>query len=83
MITGFFLTIFAVILNFFVNLLPIYAFPPQISDAIQKIWIYINSFSFLFPVNTLLSVLLIAMIFHGTVIAWHFAHVVMRYLRGR
>jgi len=83
MITGFFLTVFVVVLQFFTNLLPIVAYPQEIANAIVSIWYYINSFSFLFPVSTLLQVLAIAFIFHATTIAWHFGHMIARYLRGR
>jgi len=83
MITGFFLQIFVTVLGFFVSLLPLTPYPVDVANAILSVWDYINAFSFLFPVTTLLQVLTIAFLFHATVIAWHFAHMVARYLRGR
>lgn len=83
MITGFFLRIGYVILNFFVGVLPIAAFPTQITSAIQVIAGYMNAWSFIFPVATLLQVLAVAFVYHFAIMAWHYAHLIGRYLRGR
>jgi len=87
MITGFFLQIGLTLLQFFVGLLPLatgsFAFPTGITSAIQTIWYYINSVSFLLPVSTLLSALTIAMLFHGTLLLWRLAHLIGGYIRGR
>lgn len=83
MITGFFLNIGLTLITYFVNLLPVRPFPTEIAGAITAIVGYMNAFSFIFPVGTLLTVLGLALTFHLTVILWNFSHLVLRYLRGR
>jgi len=53
MITGFFLNIWFVILNYLINLLPTAPFPQIITDSWYIIWGLMNSVNFLFPVNQL------------------------------
>jgi len=83
MITGFFLQIGLSLLQFFVGLLPVIAFPTQITTAFQTVWGYVNAFSFIFPVATLVQVLVIAGIFHLTILGWRMANWVGGYLRGK
>lgn len=83
MITGFFLRVLYIIMAFFVGLLPSSVFPPEITQGVQTAWYWINAFSWLFPVGTLLSVLALATLFHGSLIIWHGGHLVLRYIRGR
>jgi len=83
MITGFFLQIGLAFISFIVGVLPIAQFPPEITASIVSIGQYLNAWSYIFPVGTLLQVLAAAFIFHGTVAAWHFLHLIARYIRGR
>jgi len=83
MITGFFLQVFYAVIAFFVGLLPVSDFPTQITSAIQAAWYYINSFSYIFPVGTLLTIIGIATIFHAAVLFWRLAHLVGGYIRGK
>lgn len=83
MITGFFLKIGFIILNFFVQLLPVVAFPQAITDAVTTVAGYLNAWTFIFPVGTLFLVLTIAFLFHFAFMAWHYGHLILRYLRGR
>jgi len=83
MITGFFLKILYVLISFFVGLLPVAVFPTEITVAINTVWYYINGFSWLFPLGTLLSVITVATLFPATIIFWRYGHLVLRYLRGR
>lgn len=83
MITGFFLSMGLALLSFFVGLLPVVVFPAAITSAVQTIWYYINSVSFLLPVGTLLTVLVLAMSFHGAILLWRLAHLIGGYIRGR
>lgn len=83
MITGFFLRIGFIVLNFVVGLLPVIAFPTAITSAVVAVAGYINAWSYIFPVGTLFTVLTLAMIFHIAVIVWKYAHLVGRYIRGR
>jgi len=82
MIIGFFLQIFYMFLAFVINLLPVYAIPTGITQAIATIWGDINAWSFIFPVATLAQVLVVAMIFHGAIFAWHYFHLIFRKIRG-
>jgi len=83
MITGFFLQIFYTILEFFLNLLPVAPFPTEIGSAIAQTWGYIQAWSFLFPVSTLLAALGIAFTYHAAIFVWHLSHMVGGYIRGR
>jgi len=83
MITGFFLSIGFVVLQFFVQLLPVVAYPSGISSAIVTVAGYLNAWTFIFPVGSLFSVLVVAFIFHFSIMAWHYGHLILRYLRGR
>jgi len=83
MIIGFFLRIGFIVLNFVVGFLPVVAFPTAITNAVVAVAGFINAWSYIFPVSTLFTVLTLAMIFHLTVIAWKYAHLLGRYIRGR
>jgi len=83
MITGFFITILAKFLELFLSVLPVQPFPTQIHDAILSAWGFVNAFSYIFPVATLLQVLAIAMVYHGAILLWRLSHLVGGYLRGR
>lgn len=83
MITGFFLKIFYTLILFFVDLLPVIAFPSQISSAFTTITGYVNSMSFLLPIGTLITVLSYALVFHVSILLWRLANLVASYIRGR
>jgi len=83
MITGFLLSIMYGFLSFMVGLLPTTSLPTGITDAITLIWGYINAWSYIFPVGTLLSALGIAFAFHGALLLWRFIHLIGGYIRGR
>jgi len=83
MITGFLLSIFYVVIAFFIGLLPVIAFPEQILSAFTTIIGYVSALSWLLPIGTLLTVLGYALIFHGAVLLWRLVHIVGRYIRGR
>jgi len=82
MITGFFITIITVVVSFFVSVLPVYDMPTQWFDAVNLIWGYVNALNFLLPISTLLQVLVIAMLFHGTIFLWHFSLKIYHMIRG-
>ena len=73
MIVGFFFSIAASLVMFFVNLLPVYAIPQGWFDAVNFIWGMLNALNFLLPVATLLQVLGIAIFVHVSVLLWHLA----------
>jgi len=83
MITGFLLQIIYAFLNFLVGLLPAGAtFPPSWLAAVNTIWGYINSFSFIIPVDVMLYCLGVAFTFHLFVFAWKALHWIYGLIRG-
>jgi len=82
MITGFFLQIGYTLVAFFVGLLPVIAMPSGWTNAISLIWYYLNSFSFLFPVSTLVQVLTFAIIFHVALLGYDIALKAYHMIRG-
>jgi len=71
------------ILAYFVSLLPQGSPLPSIWIAdVYTIWSYINSFSFIVPVDTLLYCLGIAMTFHLFIFAWKSMHWLYGLIRG-
>lgn len=83
MITGFLLQILYTVVAFFVAVLPIIAMPTGWTDALTLIWSYLNSFSFLFPVGTLVSVLGFAVAFHLTLLGYDISLKVYHMIRGK
>jgi len=83
MITGFILTLIYQFISFTVGLLPTgSAFPSEWTAGIYTVWGYVNSFSFVVPVGTLVSALAIAMSFHLFVFAWKAMHWIYSLIRG-
>jgi len=82
MITGSILALILMILYFFVGLLPTDEFPIEIAQSIATMWGYVQSYNFLFPVSTLLTILGIAMVFHGVLLLWRLANYIGHYIRG-
>jgi len=83
MITTFFLLLGYQFLNFLVGLLPVSAgVPTEWVEGVNTVWGYINSFSFIVPVSTLLSVLTLALIFHGSIFAYHALMWIIRKIPG-
>jgi len=83
MITGFFLQIFYTVIAFFVGLLPVIAVPADWANALALIWGYLQSFSFLFPVATLVSVLSVALTFHLALLSYDLSIKVYHMIRGK
>jgi len=83
MITGFFLQIFYAVIAFFIGLLPIIAVPADWANALVLIWGYLQSFSFLFPVAALVSVLSVALTFHLALLSYDLSIKVYHMIRGK
>jgi len=72
MITDFFLSIPAYVLQAVVSILPNgQTVPAEWTAAVFTVWGYVNSFSFIFPVDTLLWCLGVAMTFHLAIFSFH------------
>lgn len=83
MIIGFFLAILQAVVGFIVGLLPTIPLPTGVNDAVSLAWGYINALDWLLPIDTILSVLALAMTFHVSILIWRLMHLVGGYLRGR
>jgi len=83
MITGFFLSLFLSLASFFVALLPSVAFPASLSAAISTAFGYLNMFSYLFPVATLLTVIGFALLYYIVVFGLDISLWVIHLVRGR
>jgi len=83
MITGFFLNIIFAFVVFLIGLLPLGGtFPTSWTSGIHTIWGAINQFSFIVPVNVLVSALVIAMTFHLFIFGWKALHWLYSLIRG-
>jgi len=72
MITGFFLSLPAYLLMVVFALFPTgQPAPPEWVSSVYLIWSYIDSFSFIVPVDTLLWCLGVAMVFHLSIFLYH------------
>jgi len=75
MITGFLLSLPAYLLQAVFTLLPAGApAAPEWVSSVYLIWSYINSFSFIVPVNTLVFCLGIAIVFHLSIFGFKAIH---------
>lgn len=82
MITGFFLNILYSFIVFFINLLPVVGLPSDWATAFVLVWSYLMSFSFLFPVSTLITVLGYAFGFHLILLSYDLSLKVYHLIRG-
>jgi len=83
MIIGFLIQLAYSFVAFLVGLLPSgVSLPSDWVAGVYTIWSYINAFSFIVPVNVLVSCLAIAMSFHLFVFAWKGIHWLWSLIRG-
>lgn len=83
MIIGFLIQILVIFVSFFIQLLPVIPLPTGWIGAVTLFWGYVNALNFLFPVTTLLTVLLIALSFHLAILLLRLALWIIHLLRGR
>lgn len=75
MIFSFFFSIPALLLSAILSLLPDGGSVPSVwTSAVYSIWSYVNQFSFVVPVDTLLTCLGIAMVFHLAIFTFRLFH---------
>jgi len=82
MIVTFILQIAYAFINFLIGFLPVGSLPPQITTALTYFVGVINSFNFLFPIDTLITVLGISISFELAVVFFHFINWVYHKIRG-
>ena len=83
MIIGFILNLLYFFISILIGFLPVGG-DVSVSwvSGIYTVWAYVNMFSFVVPVNMLVTRLGIAMAFHLFVFAWHAIHWIYSLIRG-
>jgi len=82
MITTFLLQILSSFLNFIVGLLPTGNLPTAISSSITSIWGYVNAFSYVVAVQTLIQVVVLVIAFDIGMLLWHLIQWIIRKVPG-
>lgn len=82
MISTFFLSVLYSFLAWFLSLLPIVVFPPQISQAITTMWGLLNAFSFLWPVATMVALFVLASVYYAIAFTVDISLWIIRFFRG-
>lgn len=78
MIVGFFLNIVLAFVTVVIGLLPTTPFPTQISTGIIMMWGYVNLFSMVIPVETILTVIVLSILYEAGILLWHAFHWLLR-----
>jgi len=82
MITNFLLSILSAFVNGVVSFLPVGSLPTEISSALATMWGYVNLFSYVVAVDTLIQVVGLVLVFDLVVMAWHFINWIIRKIPG-
>jgi len=83
MITTFLLQIPLFFITALVNALPdSTGFPDEVSTAINTAWGYANGLSFFFPVQTLLTLVVLVFAFEAGILIWKFINWVLKKIPG-
>ncbi len=83
MITGFFLQIFYILIVGIISLLPSVGLPSGWNTGFSQILGFFSSFSFLFPMPTIVAVLIVALSFHAAILILDFSLWIIHLIRGR
>lgn len=78
MITSFLLTILNTFLLFIVGFLPTGSLPLQISTSIVNIWGYVNAFSYVIALDTLIQVVVLAVAFDLVMLLWYLINWILK-----
>jgi len=82
MISTFILTILHAFLGFIVGLLPTGSLPSSISSSLTNIWGFVNAFSYVIALDTLIQVVALAIAFDLVVLLWHVVQWIIRKIPG-
>lgn len=82
MIIAFLLEALLGFLNFLLSFLPTGELPTQISTALTYIMGTMATFNWLLPIDTLLTVAVLAIAVHAAILTFHFAEWVYHKVRG-
>lgn len=83
MITGFFLNVLLVLLNFFFGLVPPFPMPAPVLSSLTFIVGLMNAWTWLFPVGTLLTVVGLSISFHLALVLFDLAIWIIHLIRGK
>lgn len=82
MITTFLLNILYNFLETILSFLPTGQLPSAISTSIVNIWGFVNAFSYVIALDTLLQVLLLVLAFDLVLLLWHLIQWIIRKVPG-
>lgn len=82
MISTFFLTIFFGLIGVLVGFLPTGSLPVLVSSSITSIWGFVNAFSYLIALDTLITVLVLVLAFDLVILLWHVIQWIIRKVPG-
>jgi len=83
MITGFLLQVLYAFFTFFIGLLPVIDIPSNVEQAFTTVFAYLNMFSFIVPVGTLLTVLGIVLAYYVAILLLDISLWLIHLVRGR
>lgn len=82
MIISFFLSILFLLVNGVVSLLPVGELPVAFGTSVASIWGYVNVFSYVIAVSTLIQVVVLYIGFDLVVLLWHVVNWIIRKIPG-
>jgi len=82
MIVSFFLQVLYALVSTLVNFLPTGGLPASIETSLISVWGYVNAFSYVIALSTLIQVLLLYIAFDLVVLLWHLIQWIIRKVPG-
>lgn len=82
MITSFLLSILNGFLNMLLQVLPAGALPDSIASSFSSVWGYVNAFSYVVAVDTLILVVVLVVAFDLILLGWSFVNWIIRKVPG-
>jgi len=82
MITTFLLTVLLSFLSLLVGFLPTGSLPAAVATSVTSLWGYVNAFSYVLALDTLLQVLVLVVAFDITMLLWHIIQWIIRKIPG-
>jgi len=82
MITSFLLGLLISILSWAVSWLPIWDLPIEFTNAIATVWGYMNAFSFMWPVGSMVLLFAVVSVYYGAMLAFDITLWIIHLFRG-
>jgi len=73
MIYGFYIFVFTTLIGAIIAALPDIPYDQDVTTSIHAVWLYVQAFSWLFPISTLVTVVQIAIAFHLSIFVFDFS----------